>query len=161
MRAASLLVLSLMLVTSPAWQGRGQVSPAQLKAAIDSLGKFDAEARSGAARTVRRAAASQAVPALMEAASSHADGFVRFRALVLLSGFNDPRARDVMSAALNDPNDRLRTVAYAYFEHHTEPGLAARLLAALDKEESEFVRPALTRALAAYANDPKVRAVLS
>jgi HEAT repeat protein len=97
----------------------------------------------------------------MDAASSHPDGFVRFRALVLLSGFNDPRARDVMSAALDDPNDRLRTVAYAYFEHNRERGMADRLLKALQKEDGEFVRPALTRALAAYGDDPNVRAALT
>jgi hypothetical protein len=39
--------------------------------------------------------------------------------------------------------------------------MATRLLAALDKEETEFVRPALTRALAAYGADPQVRSVLS
>jgi HEAT repeat protein len=161
MRAASLLVLALMLTGGSAWQGRGQVSPIQLKAAINNLGKFDAEARTEAARTVRRASAAQAVPALMDAASSHTDGFVRFRALVLLSGFNDPRARDVMSAALDDANDRLRAVAYAYFEHNTERGMAERLLKALQKEDGEFVRPALTRALAAYGDDPNVRAALT
>jgi HEAT repeat protein len=161
MRVASLLLLSLMLTTAPAWQGRGQVSPAQLKAAIDSLGKFESEARTEAGRTVRRAPAAQAVPALMDAASTHPDGFVRFRALVLLSGFNDPRARDVMSAALDDPNDRLRTVAYAYFEHNRERGMAERLLKALQKEDGEFVRPSLTRALAAYGDDPDVRAALT
>ena len=32
-------------------------------------------------------------------------------------------------------NDRLRTVAYAYFEHNPERGMSARLLAKLDKEE--------------------------
>jgi HEAT repeat protein len=89
------------------------ISPAQLKAAIDNLGKFDAATRTTAARAVRRAPPAQAVPALMEAAAGHADGYVRFRALVLLSGFNDPRARESMSTALDDPNDRLRTVAYA------------------------------------------------
>ena len=36
-----------------------------------------------------------------------------------------------------------------------------RLLAALDSEEAEFVRPALTRALAAYGADPKVREALT
>jgi HEAT repeat protein len=134
---------------------------AQLATAIDSLGKFDAPVRTAAARNVRRASPAQAVPALMEAASGHADGYVRFRALVLLTGFNDPRARDVMIRALDDPNDRLRTVAYAYFEHNPEPEIAGRLLKALDKEESEFVRPALTRALAAFGSDPKVRTALT
>ena len=137
-----------------------QVTASQLKTAIDSLGKFDDAVRTSASATVRRAPAAQAVPALLAAASEHPDGYVRFRALVLLAGFNDPRARDVMLSALDDPNDRLRTVAYAYFEHNPEPGMADRLLAALQKEESEFVRPALTRALAAYGSEPKVRAAM-
>jgi HEAT repeat protein len=132
-----------------------------LKAAIDSLGKFDAPTRTSAARVVRRASATQAVPALIEAAAGHTDGYVRFRALVLLSGFNDPRAREVMSTSLDDPNDRLRTVAYAYFEHNKEPGMAGRLLKALDKEDGEFVRPALTHALAAYGDDPAVQKALT
>jgi len=161
MRLASLLALSMLLVAHPEAQERATVSPAQLTAAIDNLGKFEAAVRTQAARTVRRAPAAQAVPALIQAASGHADGYVRFRALVLLSGFNDPRARDVMVDALDDPNDRLRTVAYAYFEHNPERGMADRLLKALDKEDGEFVRPALTRALAAYRDEPKVRTALT
>ena len=137
------------------------ISPAQLKAAIDNLGKFEAPIRTAAARTVRRTPSAQALPALMEAAAGHADGYVRFRALVLLSGFNDPRARESMATALDDPNDRLRTVAYAYFEHNVERGMAARLLKKLDKEDGEFVRPALTRALAAYGDEASVQTVLS
>ena len=153
--------LAVLGTGGPVTQTDPAITAAQLKSAIDNLGKFDAPTRTSAARTVRRAPAAQAVPALMEAAAGHADGYVRFRALVLLSGFNDPRARDAMSAALDDPNDRLRAVAYAYFERNPEPGMAARLLKALDKEESEFVRPALTRALAAYGGDAKVRVAMT
>jgi HEAT repeat protein len=159
------LLLALMLVgaASAVRQApRDQaVSAVQLKAAINNLGKLDAAVRTTASRTVRRAAAAQAVPALMEAAAGHTDGYVRFRALVLLSGFNDPRAREVMSSALDDPNDRLRTVAYAYFEHNTERGMSSRLLAKLEKEDGEFVRPALTRALAAYGDEVPVRTALT
>lgn len=158
MRLAAAGLFAFFLAQPPA---ATQVTPAQLKTAIDSLGKFDDAVRTSASATVRRAAAAQAVPALLAAASEHPDGFVRFRALVLLSGFNDPRARDVMLSALDDPNDRLRTVAYAYFEHNPEPGMADRLLGALQKEESEFVRPALTRALAAYGSEPKVQTAMS
>src|SRR5689334_18370058 len=82
-----------------------QTSASALKAAIDNLGKFDDATRTAAGKAVRRAPAAQAVPALIDAASSHTDGYVRFRALVLLSGFNDPRARELMSSALDDPND--------------------------------------------------------
>ena len=66
-----------------------------------------------------------------------------------------------MSTALDDPNDRLRTVAYAYFEHNTERGMSARLLKKLDKEDGEFVRPALTRALAAYGDEATVKLALT
>lgn len=132
-----------------------------LKASIDHLGKFDAPVRIAAARAVRRTAVAQAVPALMEAASGHTDGYVRFKALVLLSGFNDPRAREVMNTALDEPNDRLRTVAYAYFEHNKERGMSARLLKKLETEDGEFVRPALTRALAAYGDEPAVQKMLA
>ena len=53
--------------------------------------------------------------------SEHADGYVRYRALVLLTGFNDPRTNDAMRESLASPNDRLRTVAYSFFEHHPGP----------------------------------------
>ncbi len=137
--------------------GEAPVTAEQLRAAIDKLGSVDFPVRSGAARTVRRAAPDVAVPALLQAARQHADGYVRFRALVLLSGFNDPRTRDLMVTCLAEKNDRLRAVAYAYFEHNPDKTIAPRLLEALKAEESEFVRPALTRALAAHGDDPQVR----
>jgi HEAT repeat protein len=139
------------------------VSAEQLKGAIDKLGDFDYDIRTGAARTVRRTVASQAVPALLQAVAEHGDGYVRYRALVLLTGFNDPRTRDAMRESLSSPNDRLRSVAYSYFEHHPERDLIADLLAALEKEQGEFVRPSLVRALAAQAaasDDSRVKQTL-
>jgi HEAT repeat protein len=109
---------------------------------------------------VRRASSAIATPLLSEAAATHKDGYVRFRALVLLSGFNDPASRDVMTRMLGEPNDRLRAVAYSYFGYHPDPAALPRLLDALAKEDSEFVRPALTRAIAAYGKDPKARDVM-
>jgi HEAT repeat protein len=147
-----------------AWLAASTVLAAQaqpLKSSIDNLGKFEAPVRTAASRDVRRAPAAQAVPALINAAGSHADGYVRFRALVLLAGFNDPRAREVMATALDEPNDRLRTVAYAYFEHNRERGMAARLLKKAETEDGEFVRPALTRALAAYGDEVDVQKALA
>lgn len=135
-------------------------SPAQLKAAIDTLGSLDYKTRTDGARLVRRTAASQAVPALLDAVSGHADGYVRFKALVLLTGFNDPRTRDAMRDALASPNDRLRTVAYSFFEHNADPVVLDGLLAALEKEQAEFVRPALIRALAANGSDRRVQQAL-
>jgi len=136
------------------------VSPGQLKAAIDKLGDLDYDTRSAASRTVRRVPGAQAVPALLQAVAEHADGYVRYRALVLLTGFNDPRTKDAMHESLASPNDRLRTVAYSFFEHNPDRTLLPSLLAALDKELAEFVRPALVRALAALGSDPGVQQAL-
>src|SRR5262245_49180586 len=146
---------------APAPQAENQpVTAAQVAAAIDNLGSIDFPIRSTASRTVRRADGAVAVPALLQAVKQHKDEYVRFRALVVLSGFNDPRTRDVMAAVIGDKNDRLRTVAYAYFEHNPDKAIIPRLLESLKTEESEFVRPALTRALAAYGDDPRVRPVM-
>ena len=124
------------------------VSPAQLQAAIAKLGDLDYATRTDASRVVRRTASAQAVPALLQAVSEQADGYVRYRALVLLTGFNDPRAKDAMRESLASPNDRLRTVAYSFFEHTPDRAMLAQFMTALDKEQAEFVRPALVRALA-------------
>jgi HEAT repeat protein len=132
------------------------ISPEQLARAIDHLGVLDDETRIDAARTIRRTPAEQAVPALMRAASEHADGYVRYRALVLLTGFDDPRTVDLMRQARTSPNDRLRALAYGYFEHHPDPSMIPDLLTALESEQGDFVRPALVRALAA-TGDPRVQ----
>lgn len=156
--AFCLVVLS---VTAHA-QERGPVavSPKQIQDAISKLGDFDYATRMGAARTLRRAPAAQAVPALLQAAAEHADGFIRFRALTLLTGFNDPRTIDAMLEVMASPNDRLREVAFSYLELNPRPALAPTLLAALEKEQGEFVRPALVRALAAIHKEPGVTAML-
>lgn len=160
-----LLAISFFVVCSslllPA-QERGPVpaTPQQIQEAIGKLGDFDYPTRMAAARTIRRAPAAQAVPALLQTVREHADGFIRFRALALLTGFTDPRTLDVMEEAMVSPNDRLREVAYAYFEQHPRPAMAPKFLAALAKEEGEFVRPALIRALAAIHTQPGVTDVL-
>src|SRR3989442_1046872 len=137
------------------------VPAAQLQAAIDKLGDLDYATRTNAARTVRRTPGAQAVPALLQAVAEHADGYVRYRALVLLTGFNDPRTKDSMREALTSPNDRLRAVAYSFFEHNPDRALMPQFLGALEKEQGQFVRPSLVRAIAALAvtaaDDPRVR----
>jgi HEAT repeat protein len=133
------------------------VTSAQVQASIDTLGSTDYPIRATSARTIRRAEAAVAVPSLLQAVKQHKDEYVRFRALVVLAGFNDPRTRDVMALAIADKNDRLRTVAYGYFERNPDKAMAPALLAQLASEQSEFVRPSLTRALAAHGDDPKVR----
>ena len=136
------------------------VSREQLKNAIDKLGDLDYSVRTAAARTVRRTPAAQAVPALLQAVAEHADGYVRYRALVLLTGFNDPRTTDAMRDAIRSPNDRLRATAYSFFERHPDPAMVPSFVEALDNEVGEFVRPALVRALAAHGSDARVQRVL-
>jgi len=160
------LVLGLALVAGTPFIGGQQlwaqergptpVSAEEIQQAIGKLGDLDYAIRMGAGRTVRRAPPAQVVPALLQAVAEHADGYIRYKALTLLTGFNDPRTVDAMREAMVSPNDRLREVAFAYFEQYPAPALAPRLLAALDKEEGEFVRPALIRALAAVHAEPKV-----
>ena len=128
-----------------------------LAAAIDQLGDFDYDVRSRASSLIRRAPEEQARPALAAAVSGHEGGYVRFRALVLLVGFGGAEARQAVLGALADPNDRLRAVAYGYFEHNPDPATAGQFLAALETETSEFVRPALIRTLAAHDAEPAVR----
>jgi len=135
-------------------------SAAQLQGAIDKLGSLDYATRTKASQLVRRTVSAQAVPVLLQTVTGHADGYVRYRALVLLTGFNDPRTKDTMRESLVSPNDRLRTVALSFFEHNPDPALIPQLVTALDKEQGEFVRPALVRALAALGSDPRVRQAL-
>lgn len=154
-------LLAMLLVQAPAPAQQSDVTAAQVSAAIDKLSNLEFPIRTDAARTVRRAAPAIAVPALTKAVSDHKDGYVRFRALVLLSGFNDPRTRDVMTRVVADPNDRLRAVAYAYFEHNPDPAALPRLIDALEREESEFVRPALTRAIAAHGKQKAAQEIMT
>jgi HEAT repeat protein len=165
-RTVSLCILCVLYVFY-AIEARAQeppapqsVSAAQLQAAIAKLGDLDYATRATASRLIRRTATAQAVPALMQAVSEQSDGYVRYRALVLLTGFNDPRTKDAMHESLASPNDRLRAVGYAFFEHNPETAIAPQFLAALDKEQGEFVRPALVRALAALGADTRVRQAL-
>jgi HEAT repeat protein len=141
-------------------RGPEPASPESVQAAIDALSNLDFSTRLNAARTLRRAPAETVAPALIRAVESHKDQYVRFKALVLLTAFADARTPDLIREVASNPNDRLRTVAYMYFEHHPVPTLIPSLLTALEREESEFVRPALIRALAAHAQDPRVQKTL-
>jgi hypothetical protein len=148
---------------APAATPAGQPAPPtreDVDKAIDRLGAFDYDERMKAARAVRRAPGTVALPALLDAAAGHADGFVRYRALVLLSGYEDPRVPDQMEQAMGEVNDRLRTVAYEWYERHPEPRLVPAFLKAFETEVAEFVRPALIRAMAAQAGDSRLRPAL-
>jgi hypothetical protein len=140
--------------------GPQPLAAADLQAAIDRLGDLDYDRRMAASRTVRRTPVSQAVPALLQAVAGHRDGYVRYRALVLLIGFNDPRTREAIRESMVSPNDRLRTVAYDFLEHNPDRSMIPTLLGALEGELAEFVRPALVRALAAHGADAAVQSAL-
>ena len=115
-----------------------------------------------AARALRRVAPAEVGPALIEATRRHADEFVRYRALIVLTSFNERGTPELMRTLLQDRNDRVREVAYRWFERNPEPALSPSLLAALNTEQSEFVRPALVRAVAALpSNDAVHRALVA
>lgn len=133
---------------------------AEIAAAINGLGSFDFKMRTDAARRLRRVSPAVVAPQLVRAAREHQDEYVRFRALVILTGVSDADARPLMRELVADHNDRVRTVVYQYFEHHPDPAILPALIAKLPDERSEFVRPALTRALAAHGTDPRARAAL-
>ena len=156
----ALVLCASVLASAAQERGPSPVSPQDLRVAVDHLGDIDYPARTKAAKLVRRAPAAQAVPVLLQAVQEHKDSYVRYKSLILLTGFNDSRATDQMVEMLSSPNDRLREVAYGYFERSPTPAITPRLLAALAKETGEFVRPALIRALAAVGSEPKVREVL-
>ena len=128
-----------------------------LKQNITNLASLDFPVRMQAARLIRRTAETQAVPALKEAAQRDANEFVRYRALVLLTAFNDRGTRDLMHQLIRDRNDRVREVAYKWLERNPDPQLAGALVMALQTEESEFVRPAPVGALAALGSDQTVQ----
>jgi hypothetical protein len=159
-----LLMLLLLLVgATPDPRGQAQVvlpAPSDLKQNIANLSSLDFPVRMHAARLIRRTPEAQAVPALVEAARRDANEFVRYRALVLLTAFNDRGTPDLMRELIRDRNDRVREVAYKWLERNPDPQLAATLLASLQTEESEFVRPALVSALAALGSDASVQRAL-
>jgi len=159
-----LLFILFTAAVPPVTSSAAQAGPAQpqmtVAAAIGRLGDLDYKVRTRAAASLRRRSAPEVVPALLEALERHTDGYVRYRVLVLLSAFNHPRIPEVMRQATYDPNDRLRDVAFSYFEQHPDPSMLDAFLEALERETSEFVRPALVRAIAALGNEPRARQAL-
>jgi HEAT repeat protein len=155
-----LVIAAAVQLAAARQQTAAPVTPGELASAIDKLGSFDFGTRTEAARTVRRASPEAAVPALVRATREHADEYVRYRALVLLSGFGDAPAAARMAEVIPDKNDRLRAVAYGWFERHPDAAVLPTLIDALPRELSEFVRPALTRAIAAQGGDARARAAL-
>lgn len=148
----------LLLAGTP--QGAAQSassSSLELSKVVDQLGDFDYDVRAEASRAVRRADPETVGPLLRDAVQRHADSYVQFRSLVLLYGIAPEHVSDTFEDALASSNDRVRAAAYDYFEHAPDPVIVPKLVAAFETETSEFVRPALVRALAAHDDDPTVR----
>jgi len=160
MRAANGAVDAGARAAMPGQTANAPVTAADVTAAIDKLGSFDFDVRTAAGRTVRRAEVSVSTPLLARAARSHKDEYVRYRALVILAGLGESAAGEVVRDVITDRNDRLRTVSYGWYEHHPDPAVLPTLLAALSTEQTEFVRPTLTRAIAAQGTDPRAQAAL-
>ena len=135
---AGLAIALGVLVAEP---GTAQTTPDQLRPTLDLLGDFDYAVRMEASRTLRRAPPEVAVPLLVETVSQHPDSYVQFRAIGLLDGFGDPRSRSVFEEALASPNDRVRAVAYDYFEQEPDRGVIPKLLTAFDTETSDVRAP--------------------
>src|SRR3954453_16274901 len=73
----------------------GKAQPAMPVAdAVNHLGDLDYATRTSAAASLRRRPAPEVAPALLDALEKHGDGYVRFRVLVLLSAFSNPRIPD-------------------------------------------------------------------
>ena len=154
MKWSGRVLLWLILSVGFGWT---QTAEDQLHEAIDQLAEFDYAVRVEASRALRRADPDVVHPVLLHAVEHHQDSYVQFRSLVLIYGLDLPDVDKVFSGALNSSNDRVRASAYEYFETFPSPDVGSQLLAALDTETSEFVRPYLVRALAANDDDSSVR----
>jgi HEAT repeat protein len=164
LKAVLLLLLFLLVGTTPEPSVRAQsgaTAPTDLKQHVANLSSLDFPVRMHAARLIRRTPEAQAVPALVEAARRDPNEFVRYRALVLLTAFSDRGTRSLMRELVRDPNDRVREVVYRWLERNPDPQLTQSLLASLQTEQSEFVRPALVSALAALGSDVAVQRALT
>lgn len=135
-------------------------SASVIKTHIANLSSLDYATRMNAARALRRFAAPDVVPALAEAVRSHPDEYVRNRAFILLTAFNDRGTGDLAKGLIRDKNDRLRESAFKWLEQHPDPKLAPTLMEALQTETAEFVRPALIGALTAVDQDTQVQRAL-
>jgi hypothetical protein len=153
-------LVAFVVVLCAAASVSAQSAVGDLQANISRLSSLDYPTRMNAARAIRRLPATEAVPALTEAVKKHSDEFVRYRAFIVLSAFNDRGTAELVRGLVRDANDRLREVAFKWLEAHPDPAMAPTLLSALQTEQAEFVRPAVVGALAALGDDPRVQRAL-
>jgi hypothetical protein len=153
-------LVSAALFTLLMYAGVAAQAPVALSTHISNLSSLDYSTRTKAAQAIRRLPPAEAVPALVDAVKKHGDEFVRYRAFIVLSSFNDRGTAELVRGLLRDANDRLREVAYKWLEAHPDPGLVPTLLNSLLSEQAEFVRPAVVSALAAVGEDARVQKAL-
>jgi HEAT repeat protein len=153
-------LVSAALFTLLICAGVAAQAPVSLSTQISNLSSLDYSTRTKAAQAIRRLPPAEAVPALVDAVKKHGDEFVRYRAFIVLSSFNDRGTAELVRGLLRDANDRLREVAYKWLEAHPDPGMVPTLLNSLLSEQAEFVRPAVVSALAAVGEDARVQKAL-
>src|SRR6187399_2647388 len=120
--------------SSPLEQAKEITTAAAAQAAVKQLSSLDHPVRTEAARALRRAPAEIVVPALAAAVRTDPDEYVRYRALTLLSAFPGPLPGEVMRDIRGDRNDRLRMVAYGWYEDHPDPAVLPALIDGFQKE---------------------------
>ena len=69
---------------------------------IGNLSSLDYSTRTKAAQAIRRLPAAEAVPALVDAVKKHSDEFVRYRAFIVLSSFNDRGTAELVRGLIRD-----------------------------------------------------------
>jgi hypothetical protein len=151
----TLAILLIAVVVRPSAAQTPTPAPpsADVQTLIASLGSLEYPVRTRAARQLRRLPDAEAIQALSATVRNTAgDEFVRYRAFVLLSSFSERAMADMARLVLADRNDRLRQVAYQWFERHPDSQMTTKLAGALQTEQAEFVRPALLGALAAIGD---------
>ncbi len=120
------------------------------------------ELRRAALRLLERADAGDVVHALARAVSDADDG-ISIRAITALARHGgDPAAFEAIAARLDGAAPwSVRAAAATALGHLADPRAVARLMAALDADEFEYVRAESARALAAHHDDPRVREALA
>ena len=93
MTRCGVAALAALVLTTGAWAQ----SALTLETAMSQLGDFDYNVRTAASGFIRRLSPDEARPMLAQTVATHEDGYVRYRALVLLVGFGGSEARDTVT----------------------------------------------------------------
>ena len=92
MTRCGVAALAALVLTTGVWAQ----SALTIETAMSQLGDFDYNVRTAASGFIRRLSPDEARPVLAQTVATHEDGYVRYRALVLLVGFGGSEARDTV-----------------------------------------------------------------